>query len=129
VIADDRIVIDFGIDIGRSISMNIDEAAAFQVSLYATVRSFNKQLVAESRGHMVISDTTKGSTFDVEALQDPKIPWGKHKGSKLSTIEDDYLLWLVEKAEVDKLTPSWLNERVMNEWRKRAPKRSDNRSE
>lgn len=104
VTVDDRIIIDFGEEV-RSLSLSIDEAAAFQIELYSHVKNFKKK--------------STGSTFDVDALADPVIPWGKYKGTKLSIIADDYLLWLLGKAEEGSLTPGWLNERVTAEWRRR----------
>lgn len=65
------------------------------------------------------------ATFNLEDINDPYMPFGKFgpKGemghSRLSELPDDYILWLLEKAESDMLTPDWLNGAVKDEWRKR----------
>lgn len=59
------------------------------------------------------------SQFDPTDALDPKMPWGKYKDDRLSSLPNDYLLWLLEKAEQNDLTPIYLNERVIEEWKKR----------
>ena len=57
--------------------------------------------------------------FDTSFVNDPVIKWGKYAGSKLSTLPNDYLIWLLEKAESDSLQPKWLNQFVKAEWKRR----------
>ena len=63
--------------------------------------------------------------FDMTDLDDPFMPFGKYGPNgteghcRLSAVPDNYLLWLLELAEADKLYPSWLSQCVIDEWRKR----------
>lgn len=63
--------------------------------------------------------------FDFGKLEDPMMPFGKYGPdgemghTKLSEVPDDYLVWLLEKAEGDDLRPKWLNRYVREEWERR----------
>lgn len=59
------------------------------------------------------------SKFDPTDALDPKMPWGKHVDTRLSELPNDYLLWLLEKAEQNDLSPIYLNDRVIEEWKRR----------
>lgn len=100
--ADNLIVIDL---VTRSRTLDVDEAAKLSGAIYGCVKAIR------SKG--------KSSTFDTSIITDIAMPFGKWKGTKLTEIPNDYLLWLVEKAESDDLTPTWLNERVVAEWQRR----------
>lgn len=68
-----------------------------------------------------------GSAIDVSKFEDkavsdaldPLMPWGKYRDNHLSELPNDYLLWLLEKAEQNDLTPIYLNDLVIEEWKKR----------
>src|SRR6267142_4822958 len=62
------------------------------------------------------------SRFDPTDAIDPKMPWGKYRDSGLSELPNDYLLWLLQKAEQNDLTPIYLNDRVIEEWKRRKDK-------
>jgi len=57
--------------------------------------------------------------------------WGKYGPSgdmghtKIVDLPDDYLLWLLEKAESDSLKPSWLNDTIKEVWRNRYEKKEE----
>ncbi len=57
--------------------------------------------------------------FDTSELTNPKIPWGKYSGTAFRDLPNDYLLWLLEKAEMENLKPSYLNKIVRDEWKRR----------
>lgn len=59
------------------------------------------------------------SIFDLDDIAEPKIPWGKNAGTKLCNLDNDYLLWLLEKAESNSLKPTYLNQQVITEWKRR----------
>lgn len=74
------------------------------------------------------SSSSKGDNtaeFDTKDLDDPWMPFGKFgpKGDegpcRISDLPDSYLLWLLEKADSDILSPSWLNKVIKDEWKRR----------
>jgi len=69
------------------------------------------------------------SEFDTKYLVNPMMCWGKYgpNGEEghtaIADLPDDYLLWLLEKAESDNLTPKWLNSVVKDTWKARYEKK------
>lgn len=65
------------------------------------------------------------SVFDSDAVTNLKMPWGKFGPTgndghtAITDLPDEYLLWLLSKAENNDLTPSWLNGVVTAEWKRR----------
>lgn len=59
--------------------------------------------------------------FNVEDLSDPRLPWkgSDHYNKRFSELDDSFILWMLEKAESERLFPSWLNDAVKKEWGKR----------
>ena len=63
--------------------------------------------------------------FDTSFIDNPKMPWGKygptgeHGHTAIVDLPDDYLLWLLEKAESDSLSPKWLNGFIKETWKAR----------
>src|SRR5258706_9537454 len=58
------------------------------------------------------------SNFDPTDALDPKMTWGKYRDSRLSELPNDYMLWLLERAEQNLLAPIYLNDRVIEEWKR-----------
>lgn len=63
--------------------------------------------------------------FNAQDIANPWFPFGKYgpKGEfgplRIQELPNGYLIWLLEKAEVDSLTPDWLNKAVKEEWQRR----------
>lgn len=57
--------------------------------------------------------------FDPGAMELLEIPFGKHKGKKFTELDNDYLLWCLEKAEQNEFKPDWVNVAIRNEWGRR----------
>jgi uncharacterized protein (DUF3820 family) len=69
--------------------------------------------------------------FDTDFIANPRMPWGKYGPTGemghtlIADLPDDYLLWLLEKAENNGLKPTWLNETVKELWKERYEKKEE----
>ena len=63
--------------------------------------------------------------INLQDISNPWFPFGKYGPHgefgplRMQEIPNGYLVWLMEKAEVDTLIPEWLNAAVRDEWQRR----------